>query len=383
MRAYAKSVLLVLLVRLVSVPGAAQENQERSNGSVQVTPQDLDLRRSAHDLHPLTRDEGMAVLGAALDSRHHRGFASDCSHFVHGLYQRAGFPYAFAPSTDLYSGIDQFQRVTTPQAGDLVVWRGHVGIVVNPVQHSFFSLLRSGAGVESYDSPYWRHRGHPRFFRYVKGNPGTELATSLRNASLKPTAGSDADSGSRAGDDAVSNPAEEFSTSAHSRPARPADAQPAGPIIPQVVVVNSARPTPDQVRTAFLQSCADSEENLRGRDLFGSDRPLVVFDHFVVRKLHLSGTQGWAEVEIGELVSVTAGRSEALNHSERQRWPLILRAHTTWELTPAPHTIYLPKNIAAHITAQQLARLTKATARNTDETQKTELAHLLNALLQK
>jgi hypothetical protein len=173
MRALAKSVLLLLLVCLVSLSAGAQQNQARPDASYR----DSDSDQSARDFRPLSLDEGLAVLGAALDSRHDRGFTSDCSHFVHGLYQRAGFSYTYASSTDLYSGIDPFERVNPPQAGDLIVWRGHVGIVISPVRHSFFSLLRSGVGVEHYDSPYWRRRGHPRFFRYVKEGPGTAPAT--------------------------------------------------------------------------------------------------------------------------------------------------------------------------------------------------------------
>lgn len=364
MRASAKSVLRLLLISLVSLPGAAQHP---------------DLRYNAGVVHTLTRDEGLAVLGAALDFRHYRGSESDCSHFVHALYQRAGFPYAYAPSIDLYSGIDQFQRVTTPQAGDLAVWRGHAGIVVNPVQHSFFSLLRSGAGVESYDSPYWKRRGHPRFFRYVKENPGIELATSLLSASLKPTAGEDADSEQAAADP---NRSAQFSNEGRSS-TRLDDTQPASPVIPQLVVLNAPHPTPDQVRTAFLQFCADSEESLAGRDLFKSDQSLVIFHHFIVRKLHLSGTQGWAEVEIDELASVTSGRSETHAYSERQRWPLIRRATASWELSLPQRTIYLPQDIAAHVAAQQLAQLTRDGAGNSDKTQKIELAQLLNLLLQK
>jgi hypothetical protein len=99
--------------------------------------------------------------------------------------------------------------------------------------------------------------------------------------------------------------------------------------------------------------------------------------------LHVSGTQGWAEVEIDELVSVTAGRSEVHGHSERQRWPFIRRAQATWELSLPQRTIYLPQDIAAHIAAQQLAQLTRDSASNSDKAEKIELAQLLNALLQK
>jgi hypothetical protein len=76
----------------------------------------------------------------------------------------------------------------------LVVWRGHVGIVISPVQHSFFSAMRSGRGVEFYDSPYWQARGRPRFFRYLKASSRTQFSASTRNANLKPRSSSNAES---------------------------------------------------------------------------------------------------------------------------------------------------------------------------------------------
>ena len=135
------------------------------------------------DLRLITLDDGLAILSAALDSRHYRSFATDCSHFVHGLYQRAGFPYAYAPPADLYAGLGQFERVFNPQPGDLIVWLGHAGIVINPAQHSFFSLLHSGATVAAYDSGYWKKKGRPRFFRYVKAVPADAFSNSNWTAS--------------------------------------------------------------------------------------------------------------------------------------------------------------------------------------------------------
>lgn len=75
-----------------------------------------------------------------------------------------------ASSSDLYGGTHQFQRETHPQPGDLAVWRGHVGIVVDPAQHVFFSALRSGLGTDFYDAPYGKERGRVRFFRYIKSS---------------------------------------------------------------------------------------------------------------------------------------------------------------------------------------------------------------------
>jgi cell wall-associated NlpC family hydrolase len=115
----------------------------------------------------LTADDGLSVIAAALDGRIHLTAKRDCSHLVHAIYVRAGFPYTYMRSSDLYIGTNEFQRVTDPQPGDLVVWRGHVGIVVHPVQHIFFSAMRSGLGIDSYDAPYWKRRGQPRFYRYT------------------------------------------------------------------------------------------------------------------------------------------------------------------------------------------------------------------------
>jgi len=148
-------------------------------------------------------------------------------------------------------------------------------------------------------------------------------------------------------------------------------------------VVNSVHPRPDQVGAAFLQACADLEESLRGRDLFQSVQPLIVFDHFSVRKVHIAGSQNWVDVQIDELVSLTGGKAEVHQRSERQRWPLTRRDKTSWDLTPPRDTVYLPQPIAVRILAQQLARLTADTPRTASAIQeKPELARLLEALLQ-
>ena len=110
----------------------------------------------------------MSLIVAALDDRVRESSEPDCSHLVHAIYENAGFPYAYAPSSDLYAGVDGFQRVKQPEPGDLVVWRGHAGIVIRPSLHIFFSFLTSGPGIDDYQAPYWRGRGRPRFYRYIK-----------------------------------------------------------------------------------------------------------------------------------------------------------------------------------------------------------------------
>jgi cell wall-associated NlpC family hydrolase len=88
----------------------------------------------------LTHSEGQAVADVAL--RYGQSFrGEDCSHLAHHIYERAGLPYGYASSNSLYNGDPTFERVSAPQPGDLVVWRGHVGIVVNPQDAAFYSSL--------------------------------------------------------------------------------------------------------------------------------------------------------------------------------------------------------------------------------------------------
>jgi len=391
MHSPAQRALLLLLWCPVAIPAArAQQSQQPSNSAYGATRETSTIRHNTTEPRQLTPDEGLAVLGAALDSRHHKAFSSDCSHFVHGLYQRAGFPYTYASSYDLYSGIEDFRRVTNPQPGDLAVWPGHAGIVVNPVQHSFFSLLRSGPGVDSYNSPYWRKRGRPHFFRYVKMDSNAAPSGSLRAASLRPTAMDNADPSDPDRDptdndpvsDKAADTSEKFSTSVDARASvRPAEKQPVNAAA-HPPVVNSVHPKPEQLTAAFLQACADSGPSLGGRDLLMSPQPVIVFERFAVKKVHISGSQNWVDVQINELVSITGGKTDLRKHTERERWPLIHSSHGMWQLAPRQNTIYLSKTVISHILAQQLAQLTADGPGDNRPQQKSELAQLLNALLQ-
>lgn len=129
-------------------------------------------RAQLQQKHPqtLTRDDGMEVVAVALDRRTRIGRVRDCSHLVHAVYDRAGFAYPYASSSDLYRGTDDFRRVKKPQPGDLIVWKGHVGIVVNPKGREFYSFLRHGPGIDEYDAHYWKQRGPVRFYRYIKAD---------------------------------------------------------------------------------------------------------------------------------------------------------------------------------------------------------------------
>ena len=118
----------------------------------------------------LNKNDRSSVIAVALRARKARVLGRDCSHLVHAIYERAGFPYPYADSEDLYDGAERFRRVSHPEPADLIVWHGHVGIVVRPSGHKFFSFLRTGPGLDDYRSRYWRSRGEPRFYRYVKSD---------------------------------------------------------------------------------------------------------------------------------------------------------------------------------------------------------------------
>lgn len=133
----------------------------------------------------LTLNEGRAIALGIAWADDEEGLSPDCSHLVHKLYEQAGHPYPYASSLDLYRGTGPFLRVRYAHPGDLVVWRGHAGIVVNPREHSFFSTTTSGARLENYRSAYWRGRGYPHFFRYLTKSP---LQHATSEASNRPPA---------------------------------------------------------------------------------------------------------------------------------------------------------------------------------------------------
>jgi cell wall-associated NlpC family hydrolase len=180
MRFSAKNAAIALI--LCGATHLAAARQPAEDGEVyddRSEPSSFQQQNPGHS-RALSRRDGLTILNAALHPRRHESFAFDCSHFVHGMYERAGFSYEYASSSNLYQGIEKFQRVAHPQPGDLAVWRGHVGIVVDSANRSFISVLHSGPGIDYYDTRYWKRRGRPRFFRYVKQAPGRDISPPIQ-----------------------------------------------------------------------------------------------------------------------------------------------------------------------------------------------------------
>jgi cell wall-associated NlpC family hydrolase len=173
MRFNPSSVALALICAFTPVLGSAQEPGSAQKMESPEAPSRLHAARHERTFSP---DDGLSVIAAALDSHIRTTGEADCSHLVHAIYEKAGFPYPYASSTDLYAGSDDFRRVPLPQPGDLVVWTGHVGIVVNPAKRAFFSALRNGPGVDFYDAQYWKQRGQARFYRYKLQSSAHDVA---------------------------------------------------------------------------------------------------------------------------------------------------------------------------------------------------------------
>jgi cell wall-associated NlpC family hydrolase len=166
MRLWAKLTVASLLCTCGLRPATAQDEDYRHTRTSTSVAADAPNNQDQYEGRTLSDDDRLSVLAAALDARALHS-ERDCSHLVHAIYEQAGFPYDYAASSQLYAGIKAFRRVKQPQPGDLVVWRGHAGIVIKPSQHLFFSFLRSGPGIDDYEAPYWKSRGRPHFYRYI------------------------------------------------------------------------------------------------------------------------------------------------------------------------------------------------------------------------
>jgi hypothetical protein len=307
----------------------------------------------------LSPSEGLSVIGAALESRGDDRSTLDCSHLVHTVYERAGFQYSYVSSSELYAGAEGFHRVARPQPGDLVVWPGHVGIVVNPSQRTFFSALSSGMGVESYSSPYWKQRGVPRFYRYAK-------AASIHN--------------DESGSEAAGLTRTALDLPANAPAMRLVEVNPEAIEFPRVQVIDSAKPQPEEITDKLLLALTVDPEHFRGADIFTVAQPVVVFSRLEVRAVKLHGNHGQVQVRITEPLSLAGGKTDLKTRQETRTWELRRRDRKSWELSLPQGTIYMPRDAAVHILARQLSQLVDTEESSTSLRQRSQLVQMLNTL---
>ncbi len=108
-----------------------------------ISLENAPLRAKGPNCRPLDANDRERILELAAPSnfpatRYRRGPSSykaiekeaDCSTFVHEVYKRAGLPYGFRPTATLGEA-REFDVLPEKEAkaGDLMLFRGHVGIV--------------------------------------------------------------------------------------------------------------------------------------------------------------------------------------------------------------------------------------------------------------
>jgi hypothetical protein len=270
--------------------------------------------------------------------------------------------------------------VHVPQAGDLVVWRGHVGIVIDPDQHSFFSFVRSGPDTQFYDSPYWRSRGIARFFRYVIEKPF--------HADHTLEAAGHADHQTFQGD---SRSSENHPPSKLSKPA-PAHASNPVPVVdrsssitvetPREILLQVAgkNPAPEEVMAAFVEMNQNSGESLRTGSLNSPGKAVIVYRELSVSAVQIKGKRGTALVRM-ESLGILADTQTSSQPRWREQSLEFEKTKRGWVISPIQDA-YVKREAALKVLSARLAELSK----NTDATpeqkrEQRQIIRLLNSLV--
>jgi len=361
----------------------------------------------------LTAAEGRALVQAAWEHQQQLTGKPDCSHLVNEIYRLAGFPYAYVSSFDLFSrGSGHFARVKTAQPGDLIVWPGHVGLVVDPALHSFYSSVTSGFDTQDYDSKYWRQYGPSRFYRYRT----TEQENIQAAAETRPDAPLNLPEKVQVvtvpviedEEDDVPASAPPARASAHSAvsplPVKNPPVAPArNPAIPArntraartetpaleapksiLLISRGKKPSTQEVGEAITELSNSARAALRPEDLLQPRLPVVVFDQLHVEKIHLKGDRGWADVKVTSRASLTGEKRETKRRQEKHRWEL-RREASGWSALAPLDRVYVPRDAAVRVLAGHLSKLA-ASEKDSRESaallrQEAQLAGFLNDLL--
>ena len=326
----------------------------------------------------VSAEQGQAVADFAMQSGPRVRPKPDCSHLVHLLYARAGLIYPYEDSRVLYRGVDDFQRVKTPQPGDLAVWLGHVGIVLSPEEKTFLSSVRSGIITESWTAPHWARRGQPHFFRYRIGpsanlellaaimsdgpavrNPGVRSedtqTADLQTASARNDDTQDADAPSEDSRAARAHSDVPLPRQDHPDKDRPdkdrrgedrRDAAPesvAGGSAAFVAVIHQRKtPGKREIAAAIVDNGnARAHELIAGRTL-DLDHPISVFDRVEVTRIRMKHESGSVIVKLSETMSQEDGRVLVARKIERE-FSMVRRRDGVWIISDPRRRTYVPQ----------------------------------------
>jgi hypothetical protein len=347
MRSTLKFALLFLyLLAAIASPAAKAETNDDYGDVVLVSP-----------------EQGHALAAFASHSERRIRSKPDCSHLVHLLYARAGLIYPYEDSRVLYHGINDFQRVKTPQAGDLVVWLGHVGIVLSTQEKTFISSVRSGILTESWTDPQWVRRGRPRFYRYRIG-PETDMNLlakimgdeSGRQIEVRNSAQGETNvplppmTPQSAGDnepDSARQPNDLFPQDAKSGDESKPDS---ASIV--ATITQHQMPSKRQIVAAIIEGSKAHAQRLIDNETLNVMRPFTVFSRLEVEKIKIKHESGWVTLRLSETVSLENGRILPASTSEREL-PIVRRNNGDWVISDPRERTYLDEEQALEVFEHQ------------------------------
>jgi hypothetical protein len=367
-------------------------NQLVSAQSRSVTP----ARKAPWRLMNL--EEGRSLVNTAWEQEQPAPGTSDCSHLVHEVYARAGYDYPYDSSFELYAGNENFVRVRFPRTGDLIVWLGHVGIVVDPLEHSFYSLVSTGLEEQDYEGLYWKSRGRPRFYRYKVQDGGVLSAAKaaepprLANIKKQDGDGSIEDlSPFRSKGHPVLNRTHKMASEQAQliygppAPAKSLETATTSKIPSSIIIATGSKPpTREEVAEGISELSDAAGIVLRTDDPFRAQLQVVIVEQFNVDHVEIKRERGWAFLMIDWRVSITGGTIQLKPRREKVRWEL-RRTELGWEAVAPPDRTFVPRDVAVKNLAGHLSRLAEIDGdgahRQVVLRQESQLANLLTSLL--
>lgn len=338
------ALLFLSLVTVIAQPAAAAGTDDDSTSAVLLSP-----------------DQGEALAVFALQSEKRIRSKPDCSHLVHQLYARAGLIYPYEDSRVLYLGSTDFQRVKKPQAGDLVVWLGHVGIVLSTEEKTFISSVHSGILTETWMAPHWVRRGHPRFYRYRIGPEADMnlLAKIMGNETQQTDTWTNARSGT----------GEELPSPAETRESDGVEQQ-IDTLSPQnarsmsesghdsnsiVALINQRQmPSKRQIAVAMIEGSKAHARRLMEGETLDVVRPFAIFSRLEVEKIKIKHEKGWVTFRLSETMSQENGRILPARTTEREL-AISRRNDGFWVISDPQGRTYLPEEHALEVFEHQTA----------------------------
>jgi hypothetical protein len=307
-------------------------------------------------------EQGEAVAAFALQAEKRIHPKPDCSHLVHLLYARAGLIYPYEDSRVLYRGISDFQRVKTPQPGDLAVWLGHVGIVLSPEEKTFLSSVRSGILIESWTAPHWALRGRPRFYRYRIGpeadmnllaaimGDNSRPQMEARNSSRIPPLVQLPSSATQAIADSDADRSQPERTESSQQDIKNTDES--GSIV--ATIIQHQMPSRRQIAAAILESSRTRATQLIGGETLDVARPFSIFSQLEVKRIKIKYENGAVTLQLSETMCQEDGHILPARTVERDLL-ISRRSDGVWVISDSRERTYLVEEQALEIFERQAA----------------------------